>query len=285
MALVPSGTGVSAVGNGGRLGDRRGVRQGRGRHLAADGEPASRAERDGGARRRRALRAGQGDDDHLVVDAEPAHPALVHRRDDRPRPGSGARHRARSRRRLRRQDQHLRRGVRRGGDLEAARHPGEVDRGSLGSVRGHDARPRHPRLRGPRGEARRHGARPEAAAHRRHRRLQHAAHGRHPDADDDDGERHLQHPGDSHDAHRGLHQQDADRRVSRRRPSRGDLLRRARDGHARARAEDGSGRAPAQELHPAEPVSVRDADGRGLRLGRLREGARPRAEERRSGSS
>ena len=162
---------------------------------------------------------------------------------------------------------------------------GQVDRGSLGGLRRHDARPRHPRLRRSRGQARRHGARPEAAADRRHRRLQHAAHGGHPDADDDDGERDLQHPGDPHDAHRGLHQQDADRCLSRRRPSGGDLLRRARDGHAGARAEDGSGRAAPQELHPAGPVSVRDADGRGLRLGRLREGARPGAEERRTGSS
>ena len=39
---------------------------------------------------------------------------------------------------------------------------------------------------------------------------------------------HLRHPGHPHDAHRGLHQQDADRRLPRRRPSRGDLLRRAR---------------------------------------------------------
>ena len=51
---------------------------------------------------------------------------------------------------------------------------------------------------------------------------------RDPDADDADGERDLRHPGDSRDADRGLHEQDADRRVSRSRPSRGDLLRRAR---------------------------------------------------------
>ena len=114
---------------------------------------------------------------------------VVHRRDDRPRPGSGPRHRARSRRRLRRQDQHLRRRVRRRGDLEASRHPGEVDRGSLGGVRRHDARPRHPRLHRSRRQARRHRARPEAAADRRHRRLQHAAHRGDPDAHDADGER------------------------------------------------------------------------------------------------
>ena len=108
VALVPSGTGVSADGKRRRFGHRRGVRRGRGRHLAADDEPAARAERDGAARRRRALRAGQGHDDDLVVDAEPAHPADDDRGDDRARPGSGPRHRAGSRRRLRRQDQHLR---------------------------------------------------------------------------------------------------------------------------------------------------------------------------------
>ena len=67
----------------------------------------------------------------------------------------------------------------------------------------------------------------------------------------------LRHPGHPHHAHRGLHQQDADRRLSRRRPSRGDLLRRARDGHAGARAEDGPGRGAAEELHPAGQVPVR----------------------------
>ena len=192
-------------------------------------------------------------------------------------PGSG--------RRLRRQDQHLRRRVRRGGDLQAPRHSGEVGGGPLGSVRGDDARPRHSRLRRPRGEARRHGARPEDAADRRYRRLQHAADRRHPDAHDDDGERDLQHSGDPHHADRSLHEQDADRCVSRRRPSRSDLLRRARDGHAGARAEDGSGGASPKELHPAESVSVHDADGRDLRLGRLREGARPGAEDRPVGAA
>ncbi len=223
---------------------------------------------------------GTRHDDHLVVHAEPAHPADDDRGDERDGPGSGPRDRPGSRRRLRRQDQHLRRGVRRRGDLQAARPAGEVDRGSLGSVRRHDPRPRHPLLHRPRREARRHRARHEDAAHRRHRRLQHAADGRHPDADDADGERDLQHPGDSRDADRGLHEQDADRRLSRRRPSRGDLLRRARDGHAGARAEHGSRGGAAEELHPQGQVSVRDADGRGLRLGRLRESARSRAEER-----
>ena len=144
------------LGRGRRLRDRRGVREGRGRHLAADGEPAPRAVGDGAERRGGALRAGQGHDDDLVVDAEPAHPADVHRRADRAGPGSGPSDRSGSGRRFRRQDQHLRRRVRRGRDLEASRHSGEVDRRPLGSLRGDDARPRHPRLRRSRGEARRH---------------------------------------------------------------------------------------------------------------------------------
>ena len=87
-------------------------------------------------------------------------------------------------------------------------------------------------------------------------------------------------PGHPRHAHRGLHQQDADRRLPRRRPARSHLLRRARDGHAGARAEDGPGRGEAEELHPGGPVPVPDPHGRRVRLGRLREGARPGAEER-----
>ena len=225
------------------------------------------------------LRARQEHDDDLVVDAEPAHPAHDDRGDDRHGPGPGARHRPGSGRRLRRQDQHLPRGVRRGRRLEAARAAGEVDRGPLRGVRGHDARARHHRLRGHRGEARRARARAEDAADRRHRRLQHAADGGHSHADDADGQRDLRHPGHPHDADGGLHQQDADRRLSRRRPARGHLLRRACDGHAGGRAEDGSGRGAAEELHRQGQVPVPDADGRGVRLGRLREGARPGAAE------
>ena len=40
--------------------------------------------------------------------------------------------------------------------------------------------------------------------------------------------------------------------------------------------EDGSGRAPAEELHPSGPVPVRHADGRGVRLRRLRRRSTPR---------
>ena len=127
-------------------------------------------------------------------------------------------------------------------------------------LRRDDARPRHHRLHR-RGRAQGRQGAQEDAADCRHRRLQHAAHRGDPDADDVDGQRHLRHPGDSHDADGGLHQQDADRRVSRRRPSRSDLLRRARDGHAGARAEHGSGRAAPEELHQVEPVPVQTQMG------------------------
>ncbi len=101
------------VGSGGRFRHRRGVQEGRSRHLAADGEPAPRTVGDGAERRGRPLRTGQGHDDDLVVDAEPAHSADVHRGAERTGPGPGPRHRSGSGRRLRREDQHLRRRVRR----------------------------------------------------------------------------------------------------------------------------------------------------------------------------
>ena len=257
---------------------RQGVcRRGSGDQPAHD-EPSPGAERDGAARRDRALGAGQGVDDDLVVDAEPAHSQDDDRGDERPRTAPGPCHRAGSGRRLRRQDQHLRRGVRGVGGVEATGHADQVDRRSIGSVRRHHARPRHHRLHRHCREARRQGAGPEDAADCRHRRLQHAADRRHSDPDDVDGERHLRHSRHSHDADGGLHQQDADRRVSRRGPPGSDLLRRARDGHACARAEDGSGRAAAEEFHSVGQVPVPDADGRGVRLGQLRGGPRCGAE-------
>ena len=66
------------------------------------------------------------------------------------------------------------------------------------------------------------------------------------------------------------------------RPEATYFVERAMDMLARELKMDPAERAP-EELHPAGPVPVPDADGRRLRLGRLREGARPRAEERRLG--
>ena len=116
------------------------------------------------------------------------------------------------------------------------------------------------------------GARHETSADRRHRRLQHAVYRWHSDVHDADGERHLRHPGHPHDDHRGVHQQDPDRRVSWGGSARGDILRRAGPGHAGPRAGHGPCRSTAQELHQTGPVSVRHADGRRLRLGRTTRG-------------
>ena len=278
VALGPlsRGDGHTASRAGGRHRRRRGVRGRRRGRLAADGEPAARPQRDRGARGGGPLRGGQGRDDDLVVDPEPAHTPDVRGADGGPRPGPGAGHRPRGRRRVRGQDQHLRRGVRGGGAVEAPRHAPEVGRGPVRGVPRHRARPRPHRLRRPRGPARRHGPRPEAAPRRRHRRLQHAADGGHPHQQHDHGQRHLRVPRRPRHPHRGVHQQDADRRVSRRRPARGHLLRRAGDGHARARARHRPGGAAPEELHPPRPVPLPDPGGRGLRLGRLREDPRPR---------
>ncbi len=224
-----------------QLGDRQGVRSSRRRHLAADGEPSSRAERDRAKRRRRALRAREGHDDDLVVHPEPARPALDHRGDERPRAGSGPRDCAGGRRRFRREDQRVRRGFRGRRHLEATRHSDQVERGSLGGVRGDEPRSRHHRLRGSRGEARRHGARHQAAPHRRRRGVQLSVHRDDSDVDHADGQRDLRHPCDSRDGDGGVHQQDADRCLPWSRAARSHLLRRARDGHARARTEDRSG--------------------------------------------
>ena len=77
--------------------------------------------------------------------------------------------------------------------------------------------------------------------------------------------------------HGRVHEHDADRRLPRRRPARGDLRDRADDGPARARARDGPARAAAQELHLGVPGHARlRADDRHRRLPRLARQA-PRA--------
>ena len=92
-----------------------------------------------------------------------------------------------------------------------------------------------------------------------------------------DVERRLRHPadrvrrprgGDEHDAHLGL---------PRCGPAGGDTGDRACDGHVRGRARDGPGRGQAAKLHPEGRVPLHHGDPCGLRLGRLRRCARPRA--------
>ena len=75
--------------------------------------------------------------------------------------------------------------------------------------------------------ARRQRARAADAHYRRHRRLQHAAHRARADTQHDDGQRELRVSRHPRNADRGLHQQDADRRVSPGGTARGGLLRRA----------------------------------------------------------
>ena len=116
-------------------------------------------------------------------------------------------------------------------------------------LRGYDSRTRHHRVRRRSRAARWKSARTEDAADRRYRRLQHAAHGRHPDAHDDDGERVVRHSGDSDNPDRGIHQQDPDRRLPRRRTSGSHIFRRTGNGHARARTEDGPGGGTSKKLH------------------------------------
>ena len=72
------------------------------------------------------------------------------------------------------------------------------------------------------------------------------------------------------------HQHDADARVPRCGPARGDAPRRAHARHRRRRARPRSGRDPAQELHPGRRVPVHDGHRRHLRLRRVRQAARPR---------
>ena len=162
-------------GDGGRHCRRRGVRGGGRGDRSAYGEPAAGAELHRSARRRGALRAGPRGADHLVVDPESPHPAYPPGADTRPGRGSRAGHRPRGWRRLRGEDQHLRRGVRGGGAVEAARSTHQVDRGSLRSVPRNRARARPDRLCRAGGRARGQGPRLADADHRRHRRLQHAA--------------------------------------------------------------------------------------------------------------
>ena len=81
------------------------------------------------------------------------------------------------------------------------------------------------------------------------------------------------------------HQHDADRRVPRRGPSRGDAPRRAHARHRRRRARHRSGRDPAQELHPGRRVPVHDGHRRDVRHRRVRQAARPRCSSTRATTS
>ena len=152
---------------------------------------------------------------------------------------------------------------------EARRPADQVDRGAERIVPHRRARPRPRDDR--RARARRQRQFPGAA------RQDDRQHGRVPldlrvgGADDpvrDAARRPVQDAGDLRRGEGGVHQHRAGRRVSRRRPARGDVRGRAHRRAGGARDEDRSGGDPAQELH--HQVPVRDAGRPDLRRRRLR---------------
>ena len=182
---------------------------------------------------------------HLVGDADPAHPADDARADARDPRVEAARDRTRRRRRLRLEAERLRRGGALPRGRAQARHAGEVDRGALRGVRRHHPRPRrdpgHRARRDRGGEA----ARRAREAARRHGRVLPARVARHPAARRVPLRRRLRRRGLPLRVHRRPHEQDADGRVSRRRPAGGDVRDRAGDGRARASRRQGPGGDPA----------------------------------------
>src|SRR5207302_1248011 len=89
----------------------------------------------------------------------------------------------------------------------------------------------------------------------------------------------LQNPRCADADHRGLHQQDGHRRLSRRGAARSHLHHRARHGLGGRRAEKRSRRGASQEFSAAERISLHYAHRPHLRQRRLPEVARPGAEE------
>ena len=87
-------------------------------------------------------------------------------------------------------------------------------------------------------------------------------------------QRHLQVPGVPLRLPDGADQQDLDRRLPRRRPSRGDLRHRADHGRARRRAGGGPPRDPREELDQARGVPLHHGRRPGVRLRQLRGGHR-----------
>ena len=197
--------------------------------------------------------------------------------------GARARDRARGRRRLRLEAAGVRRGGARRVGLAQARAAGQVDRDA---DREHGRRPPGPRpdlVREDGRQARRHGDRLPRQDHRRLRRLQHAADAADPVAGGVRDGRLLRDPGGPDRHRRRVHQQVPDRRDPWRRPARGDAHDRGDARPDGARARDQPGRDPAQELHPEGQLPARGRDRRRLRLGRLRQDARPAARARRHG--
>ena len=152
----------------------------------------------------------------------------------------------------------------------AAGQAGQVERDAQRVADERPPRPRpdpvHRHRRRPRGQ-RQGPALPDPL---RHGRLPAAGHPGHPDPRRVHVRRHLQVPGLPLRVPRRLHQQDADRRLPRRRPAGGDLRRRADHGRARRRARHGPAGAAPQELDQGRGVPVHHRGRPAVRQRRLR---------------
>ena len=244
--------------------------------------PARAPGADGDLRLRRRLRAGRRAAD--AVDHQPGTARAPHRlraglRAARAQdPGDRARHR----RRLRQQGADLPRLRVRDRRLAGDRQAGQVDGGPHREPGQHRLRPR---LRDARRDRGHQGGQDPGDPHpraRRPRRLQR-------DGRADQVPRRLLRRLHRQLRPRGgvllddgrLHQQGARRRGLRVLvpDHRGGLPRRADRRLPGLRPGDGPGRAAAEELHPARPVPLHEQDRLGLRLRRVRAGARPRARD------
>ena len=265
---------------------RNGLRHGPGDRARALPPAAADPQRDRASRVPRVRHPGDGRVDARERHADPAHrEGHALRRGGHPRvqvPGD----RPRRGRRVRLQVERLRRGGPRARPRQAIGSPGEVDRGALGELPGHDPRPRRDARLHDRGHRGRQDPRGEVRGDRGHGRLLPAAHARHPRA------RRL----GLHGAvpARGLplrvprraHELHPDRRVPRRRAPGGHL--RPGTPRRRLRADGGQGPGGRAPDEPAPPVrrgddrdlrperrlrQLRAAAGQGARAERLRRGA------------
>ena len=251
------------------VGDKAGTdaadRRGRGRRPPADRQPAADPEPDGGPRRHRAVQPGHRRVHDLDVEPDAAHPAAApgRVRDRHPR-AQGPLHLARRRRGVRHEDLLLRRHGPRDARLEAHRRPaGQVGRDPARELP--DARPTaattSPTSRSPaRRDGEITGLRVKTYANLGGRLstigpgIPTTLYAPGPVGLLQDPERLLR-------GHRRLHEHDVRRRLSRRRPTGGDLRHRAGDGPVRRRDRDGPRGDPAQELHRPGRVPVRQPVG------------------------
>ncbi len=170
----------------------------------------------------------------LLDDADPAHPQDHVGDHARPRRAPGARRRPGRRWWLRVEAQRLRRGAAVHGARQEARRARALERDTHRERAGDDPRPRPDPGHRARRRRRRQGDGGTHPPARRHGRLPPARHARHPPARSVPLRRRVRPPRRLRlRVHVGVHDDDAHRRLPRRRPSRGDVRHRAGDGRPR----------------------------------------------------